>query len=307
MIRVAARAKINLTLRVLSRRADGFHDILSWMHPIDWADELTVRPSSQAGVRLICDDAAIPAGRDNLILRAAEALARRTGRDPAYEVELRKRLPMGGGLGGGSADAAAMLLAMARFESIDANDARLADAAAEIGSDVPFFLGRGAMLASGRGTALQSAPAMEGWAALVMPPFVVSTPAAYGACRPRPLTQNEPQPWRRRDAAASSGTEISAHSNSAHPISATACTKELVNDLTSAAITVEPRVAEVIQALQPLGQPVHMSGSGSTLFALFDDDTTSQAWAIAAAQRAPAVRLHVARLIHAPPCEWLKE
>lgn len=115
-LRWLARGKLNLHLRVLRRRDNGFHDILSWMQPIDWGDELTLRPAAHGDdVRLICKPAGLPTGDDNLIVRAARRLAALTGRSAGVTIHLVKRLPIGGGLGGGSADAAATLLGLARL------------------------------------------------------------------------------------------------------------------------------------------------------------------------------------------------
>lgn len=278
-IHCSARAKLNLSLRVLGQRADGFHDILSWMHPIDWADELCVRPSETAGVRIECNDPRVPVGADNLIHRAAMALAERVGRMPAFDVRLVKRLPLGGGLGGGSANAAAMLLALARLWTIDRKDPRLHEAAAAVGSDVPFFLGEGPAIASGRGTTLTPAPALPGWAVLILPPFGIATAPVYAACRSRPLAAGESLP--------------PEQAPSPPP---------LVNDLTEAAISVEPRLRDLLAALTSGGATVHMSGSGSTLFALFDTPDAAQRWAAESAARCAPASCRIVGLLPDPPC-----
>src|SRR5262249_44108381 len=150
-LNIRAYGKINLTLRVLGRRHDGFHDLVSWMQPIDWHDELAIQERDSEGVELSCDQPGLTTGPDNLIHRAINALATRLGRTPAFDIRLTKRLPVGGGLGGGSADAAAALIGMSRIWSISPDANHVREAAEEAGSDVPFFLGPGAAIVRGRG------------------------------------------------------------------------------------------------------------------------------------------------------------
>lgn len=258
-----AVAKINLHLRVLRKRPDGFHDMVSWMQPLDWYDELTLRESDASGVQWHCDDPRLGPSENNLVIRAASVLARRVGRELRIDAALTKRLPIGGGLGGGSSDAAAMLLGLAQLWGLDAADARVVDAAAAVGSDVPFFLGGGAMIATGRGTELAPHPRpFDGWAVLILPPFGTSTPKVYAACRPEPLGPDEAMPW---DRPWSNAAELSAR---------------LRNDLLPAARSVEPALGLLHDRLNGLdGVRVHLSGSGSTMFALFDDPAIAGHWA----------------------------
>lgn len=152
-----APAKVNLVLRVGPLRTDGFHDIDSLMVPLDLADEVDVRVGARAGP-VTCRVPGHPEldGAANLGARAAEAFRRRFGVDRAIAIRIRKRIPIVAGLGGGSSDAAAVLRCLARAFRV--RDARaLAELALEVGSDVPFFLGKGPAWARGRGERLTAA------------------------------------------------------------------------------------------------------------------------------------------------------
>lgn len=258
-----AYAKINLHLRVLRKRADGFHDLLTWMQRVDWFDELEIRSADTDGVAWSCDDARLGPTADNLVIRAANAFGERCGVRLHVAVRLVKRLPQGAGLGGGSSDAAAMLIGLARMHGIASNDARLFEAAADVGSDVPFFLGGGAAIATDRGTVLAANPRpFDGFATLILPGFGTSTPRVYGACRPRAMETEETPPWGRswKDA-----EELSLR---------------LENDLLHAACAVEPRLGALWGRVNGIDDVrVHLSGSGSTLFALFDEEAAARAWA----------------------------
>lgn len=288
-IRMLARGKINLSLRVLGRRPDGYHALDSWMQPIDWCDELTIRMSDSPGILLKCDDRGAPTGPENLICRAARALSKGAGRELQVEIELVKRLPMGGGLGGGSADAAATLLGLAALWGIARGDSVLANAAEFVGSDVPFFLGGGAAIIRGRGERVEPHPRpFDGWAALIVPQFGVDTGSVYAAWRASLNRGQGPpylEPWANvwRDA-----EDLSLR---------------LTNDLTPAAFEVEPRLGQIHSGVHMLnGARVHMSGSGSTLFALFDDEPTALAWLASVRNVVHAgAGLRVVRVLTTPP------
>jgi 4-diphosphocytidyl-2-C-methyl-D-erythritol kinase len=150
-VRRLAHAKVNPFLRVLGRRGDGFHDIETLVHPIDLADDLTVRQISGDDVLRVGGPhaAGVPTGSENLVLRSAAALRTALGREDGVEIELLKEIPMAAGLGGGSADAAAVLDALAELWTCPAEIVRAV--AEEIGSDVPAMLFEEPVLARGRG------------------------------------------------------------------------------------------------------------------------------------------------------------
>lgn len=178
--RVRAYAKINLSLKVLNRRADGFHEIRTVFQTVGLADtlELAYAPGRGAAIRL--DDGLGIA--NNLVERAARAFFEETGAKGTLEIVLRKKIPMGGGLGGGSSDAAATLLALAGLCGRKAPMEALHRMAAWLGSDVPFFLYGGTALGLGRGEELYPLADARPLPLLILaPPLHVSTPEAYRA------------------------------------------------------------------------------------------------------------------------------
>lgn len=178
--RVRAFAKINLSLKVLNKRPDGFHEIRTVFQTVGLADTLEFAFSPGRGVSILVHD---PLGiENNLVERAARAFFEATGARGTVEVTLKKVIPMGGGLGGGSSDAAATLLALAGLCGRKAPMELLARLAASLGSDVPFFLYGGTALGLGRGEELYPLPDAKPSPVLILaPPVHVSTPEAYRA------------------------------------------------------------------------------------------------------------------------------
>lgn len=179
-----APAKINLSLRVLDRRADGFHEIETLMVPLDLADELEVTLDTEAepgGIVLGCSDPSLPTGDGNLAYRAAALFRNRFGGAmPGVRIQLTKRVPHGAGLGGGSSDAATVLFALNALCQAGLSTADLAALAAGLGSDVPFFVYRSAAMCRGRGeqvTPVDFAPRLP--LLLIKPLFSIPTPWAY--------------------------------------------------------------------------------------------------------------------------------
>ncbi len=193
-------AKLNLSLAVLERRPDGFHAIESLIVPIDLADKILVHVGGPPGIRLsvrcggqlskpranaLVRD--VPVDATNLVVRAAAAVAEAAGIEPALDIELVKEVPSQAGLGGGSSDAAAMLLTAVEAWGLQWPRERLVAIAAELGSDVPWFLeGRPAVVA-GRGEQIMPVPALQPMFAVVACPSTgLSTAAVYAACTPDP-------------------------------------------------------------------------------------------------------------------------
>ena len=182
-MQLRAPAKINLSFRILRRREDGFHEIETLMAPVSLFDELslTVRNSDQDDVLFTCDDASLPTDDDNLAVRAARLFFKNTGRRAGLKIELRKAIPHGAGLGGGSSDAASVLLGLNRLLNAGLRAEELAAIAAEIGSDVPFFIYESPAICRGRGELVTRAKLTEALPLLlVKPAFGVRTPWAYG-------------------------------------------------------------------------------------------------------------------------------
>jgi 4-diphosphocytidyl-2-C-methyl-D-erythritol kinase len=177
--RIQASAKLNLSLRVLGRRDDGFHDIESLMVRLPkLADELEF--SEVAKFSFTCDDPTVPGDEGNLVIKALRAYEAAAQTECRIAIHLKKSIPHGAGLGGGSSDAAATLLALDQLHDGKLGTSRLIELAAGIGSDVPFFLGDAAMRVSGRGERLESVnppPALP--ILLLKPSFGVPTPEAY--------------------------------------------------------------------------------------------------------------------------------
>ncbi len=191
---VRAPAKLNLFFEVLGRRSDGYHEIETLMVPISLYDELVATREPNAAVRVTCRWAApaygtadaygeLPAEQQNLVTKAVQLLRQRAGVEHGLRVELIKRIPSAAGLGGGSSDAAAALLAANAVWNLGWTAHALAEVAAELGSDVPFFLGRGAAICRGRGERVEP---LAGIGAIhfvvVRPPQGLSTASVYAAC-----------------------------------------------------------------------------------------------------------------------------
>jgi 4-diphosphocytidyl-2-C-methyl-D-erythritol kinase len=173
-------AKLNLTLEILGRRPDGWHEIRSVMQSIDLADTLSVRIGAGDSIDVATTDPRLPTGEDNLAGRAARLLLDAIGRRAAVTVHIEKRIPVGGGLGGGSADAAGVLWGLNRLLGRPCGAGTLLRLAARIGADVPFFLVGGTCVASGRGERLRRLPPLGDCRFIVAcPDVVVETQWAY--------------------------------------------------------------------------------------------------------------------------------
>ncbi len=267
-ITLAARGKLNLYLHVTGRRADGLHNLDSLVAFAELADTLTVRPAKE--LSLAVDGpfaAALGPVEDNLVLRAARALAA-AGRVPAAaEIRLDKRLPVAAGLGGGSADAAAALKALARQWRIDGVD--IAGLAAGLGADVPACLAGVPAFIAGAGEEVSPAPALPPAGVLLVNPGVALDTLEVFAARRGAYSAAD------RFAAAPQGVGELA-----------AVLKDRRNDLTQAAVQLCPQVAEVLETLAaaPGCRLARMSGSGATCFGLFDDRRAAEAAAPALAR-----------------------
>jgi 4-diphosphocytidyl-2-C-methyl-D-erythritol kinase len=182
-ITVAAPAKINLVLRVLSRREDGYHDVESLVLPVSLQDSVTVREAEELSVAMFHADGRpmlMPDPESNLAFRAAASWLRARGRErPAVAVEIVKSIPLAAGLGGGSADGAAVLRALDGLWVEPLGNETLARLAEELGSDVPAMLRGGAVVTRGRGEVLEPVPGATTWWVLLPQPFTVRTPHAY--------------------------------------------------------------------------------------------------------------------------------
>ena len=250
-MRVRAFAKINRSLRVLGTRADGYHELRTIFQSIALHDTLTIR-SIRGPFRLSCDDPSCPTDGTNLIAKAAAAMwsaAGRRGAPRGVAIDLRKRIPMQAGLGGGSSDAAAALRALAKRWRVA--DAKVGAAAVALGADVPYFFEGGAALGLERGDLLFPLLDPPGaWVVLVLPDFGVSTKEAFGWFDASQIASDQaPRSGGRRR---------------------TAPRQELVNDLEAPVVARHPEIGRIISALERAGaSQAAMSGSGSAVFGLF--------------------------------------
>jgi len=175
-----APAKVNLSLRVLRRRDDGFHEIESLVCPLSIFDSLEIAHRDDPGLEFTCDDPTLPTGEENLVVRAAKLFCESCGFEPRLRIELKKRVPHGAGLGGGSSDAATTLIGLDRLFETELSREALSAMAADLGSDVPFFIYQSAAIIRGRGERVEPvAFPHELPLFLIKPPFGVPTPWAY--------------------------------------------------------------------------------------------------------------------------------
>jgi 4-diphosphocytidyl-2-C-methyl-D-erythritol kinase len=179
-MKLRAPAKVNLHLRICGKRADGFHELETLMAPISLADDVTVETAIGRTVRVECNDPAVPLGEKNLAAVAAHKFSAHTGCQFAARISIVKRIPMGAGLGGGSSDAAAVLIALDTIFETHLGVEGLERIAAELGSDVPFFIRRQAAWCRGRGEQIETWDLPEKVPLLLLKPvFGVETPWAY--------------------------------------------------------------------------------------------------------------------------------
>ena len=198
MLTVKAYAKVNLTLEVLEKRADGYHQIVSVMQTIDLSDELSFAPSDRITLR--CDVPSLETDA-NLVVRAATLLKERTGYSGGAEIHLKKSIPVASGLGGGSSDAAATLKALCRLWDLGLGNEELRPLASSIGSDVSFFLLGGTAMAEGRGEDVYELPPMpKTHLVLLTPPVEMpnKTATMYAHLVPEEYTKGEAS-YRLRD------------------------------------------------------------------------------------------------------------
>ncbi len=254
MISLTAPAKINLGLRILGGRPDGFHDIRSVFCPVSLADELRVGTTPEKGdIRLECSGVPSPEGRLNIAWRAAQLFLEATGVPVGVNIRLHKRIPSPGGLGGGSSDAAAVLMALAELTG---KHDRLHEMALELGSDVPFFLGEGPALVEGRGERLTPLCLPGFHAVLVDSGEAVPTPWAYGLWDAAPLTSPCPP-------CDYSGLKLTQwHEGKPYPA-------DLRNDFLPLLSSRLPGIRRVAGALSALTEDWGLSGSGPVAYGLF--------------------------------------
>lgn len=242
MIRLLSPAKINLFLRVVSKRPDGYHNIASLFQTVSLCDTLTLELHSED--LLTCTDPQIPTDGTNLINKAVQLFRKKTGIKQCFKIHLEKKIPIQAGLGGGSSNAATTLWGCNRLAKINISDKQLQQWGSEIGSDVPFFFSHGRAYCTGRGEVVQPLPPSHSnslW--IVKPSYGLSTPAVYS--RLKLSIENREDPLR-------------------EPI-------RYFNDLEQPAFEIQPDLSRLKHELKETGfETVLMSGSGSSLFCMGD-------------------------------------
>jgi 4-diphosphocytidyl-2-C-methyl-D-erythritol kinase len=251
-VAVRAQAKLNLWLHVLAREDNGYHTIETLFHRIELADDVVVT-LAEPGVREIACSEDVGPAHENLAYRAAQMYTGRQDWPTGFRIEITKRIPAGGGLGGGSADAAATLLGFNAIAPHACTEAELADMGAELGADVPFLVSTAARaLAWGRGDRILDLPALpQRHVALVIPSFGISTAEAYSSLsanerRPSHLRMDDLADWK-------------------------AITHLARNDLSRSLLAARyPLLREVVATLRAAGATIaEMTGSGCVLFGIF--------------------------------------
>jgi len=251
---VETPAKINLHLSVKCRRPDGYHELTSVMCPISLFDRITLSIGGQ-GVRISCDHSGVPADQANLAWRAADLFFQQTGKPPGLDIHIEKRIPVAGGLGGGSSNAAAVLSALNRHFGNPLTTETLLDLGLRIGADVPFFILGQTALATGIGEMLEPYAGVWPYHLLLTGfPFHVSTAWVYAHLN-LGLTKcgkiNNSHPFKDK------GFSLNAH---------------LINDLEAVTVAAYPVILDAKRALMDArALAAMMSGSGPTVFGLFED------------------------------------
>jgi 4-diphosphocytidyl-2-C-methyl-D-erythritol kinase len=255
-------AKVNLILQVLHKRDDGFHEIRSLVQGVGLSDVVRIQLDPGGAVTLTCDDPGLPRDNRNLVIQACEALTEHVHTQRGATIHLTKRIPIASGLGGGSGNAAVTLLALNKLWNLGLSSQELASVGARIGSDVPLFLAMPSANVSGRGELVESVNMRwSGWVVLVFAGCEVSTPDVYSA-------------WSSSDRSADDSSRIGAMIDAA---SAREVADLCINELEPAVFRVAPKVLALRDAVLGYShRPVHVSGAGQTVFALFDDQDEAE-------------------------------
>jgi 4-diphosphocytidyl-2-C-methyl-D-erythritol kinase len=259
-LRVRSFAKVNLALSVLGKRKDGYHDIQTIFQTTNLCDELEFGNSS--AIELHCENLHDVPNEDNLVWKAASRLSEATGNREGVSIRLRKRIPAGAGVGGGSSNAAATLLGLKRFWNLSISEERLNSIAAGLGSDVPFFLAGGTALGSGRGEQIELLPDYPTLPIVIIYPGIhVSTAVAYRSLNLGLTTTLEDLRIQRFIGQVQEGLGFLTG---------------LFNDFEASILTAYPQIREARNFLVERGATATLlSGSGSSVFGFFSDEESA--------------------------------
>jgi 4-diphosphocytidyl-2-C-methyl-D-erythritol kinase len=261
-LKLPSFAKINWSLRIIGKRSDGYHDVLTVLQTVSLCDELTFETRDNGQIILHCDDPAIPTGETNLIVKAADALQTRLQSSLGAEIVLTKKIPAEGGLGGASANAAVTLLALNALWRGDLEADHLDLIARDLGSDIPFFLTGGRGMAIGTGSTVKAVHDQPKQHLIVVTPNAkVSTANAYASLKAPSLTTSE------------SASILS--SSLADVLSADSRQWPLRNDFERVIFEIEPEIERAKRALLEAGaRGALLAGSGSSVFGVFEDEAS---------------------------------
>ena len=265
---VPSFAKINWNLRILGKRTDGYHEIQTLLQTVSLHDNLSFTLQEDPEVLLSCNDPHIPTDETNLIHRAAVILRDNFGIKSGAKIELEKLIPLQGGLGGGSSNAAVTLLALAHLWQLPIDASELSKIAASLGADVPFFFYGGCALATGIGTTLSSLPDRPPVPLLIVTPNAkVSTQEAYAELGFTALTTPE----------SDSILAVSRGAGDSQDFDQWRVPGELANDFEQVIFDIEPEIARAKKALMQAGaRAALLAGSGSSVFGIFEGREAQQ-------------------------------
>lgn len=281
-VTVYAPAKINLVLRILDRRPDGFHNLWSLMQTVGLEDEVTIqRSAGHATIRLRCDLSVLSTDHTNLVHRAAAAVLNRSQQPAGLDILLTKRIPMGAGLGGGSSDAAATIIGLNRLLNLGWSTVDMTQVGQALGSDVPFFFSAPSAIVAGRGEQVHPVHITgRRWVVLVNPGFPVETKWAYQQLS---TTRSGVEPLSGAHAALGKGGILSWEQ----------VLQVAANDFEAPVFLSHPVLQSIKQKLLARGaEAALLSGSGATVFGIFQDEAHAL-HASAALQVEPQLKVFV--------------
>ena len=257
-LRIEAPAKVNYRLDVLRKREDGYHDLRMVMQRIDLCDLIDITITDAPGITVTCNRTGVPDGPGNIAWRAADLLLKAAGREAGIAIEIVKRIPVAAGMGGGSSDGAAVLMGVNELLGLEFTDRRLMEIGVKLGADVPFFIFKKTALAEGIGDILSPVEHIpSAWLTIVNPNIHVSTAWVYQNLQ---LTSGPNE------------NIIPRFYKSVSDICAI-----LANDLESVTVKRYPIIAEIKERLYSAGAiGALMSGSGPTVFGLFDNEALAR-------------------------------
>lgn len=263
-MKLRARAKVNLGLDVLRKRDDGYHEVRMIMHTINLYDKITIRSTDDGQIRIRTNLRYLPENEDNLAYRAAKLLMDEFGVSQGVTIELNKYIPVAAGMAGGSSDAAAVLVGVNKLFHLSLSTKELMERGVKIGADVPFCVMRGTALAEGIGEKLTPLPLLPHCRILVAKPRIyVSTKFVYGNLKVNEITEHP---------------DIDGQLEALREGNLHALAKRMGNVLETVTIPAYPVIGQIKESMMECGAlNAMMSGSGPTVFGIFDDEKKAYA------------------------------